>query len=213
MWRDRYALWPGGVPDPIGILEPQIAAKALGVDFMEREELGGVGSRATPYEIAGLIDRQANQIAISKRFPTTTNRFTAAHELGHWILHPRDFVMHRDRPISGLRHDSQNRPPKEREADHFSACFLMPRRLVRSVLEATFSIQSPFIFDDNSAFWLGKDDPDALLRPIEGSLAQGLALASAESYGGGPRFISLAERFRVSVTTMAIRLEELNLIK
>ena len=194
----------------IQMLDPAIAAQVLGVEFAYYEELGPFGDRRWRFEVAGLVDRQAGRIAVSKKFKPQTMRFTGAHEIGHWILHPRE-VMHRDRPIDGLRRETHCRPPEEREADYFAACFLMPQKLVRQTLESTFGVKTPFVFDDDSAFWLCPDDPDSLLRAEQGSLDRAIALAGAVSYGGR-HFNSLAEQFRVSLSTMAIRLKELGLI-
>jgi len=145
------------------------------------------------------------------RFPQETIRFTGAHEIGHWLLHPKE-VMHRDRPVKGLVVEASSRPAQEKEADYFAACFLMPRRLVTKALESTFSVRSPFIFDDTASFHLRPDDLESLLRPDDGAWDRAVSLASAESYSGR-HFHSLAKQFRVSVSTMAIRLKELELIR
>jgi hypothetical protein len=58
-------------------------------------------------------------------------RFTVAHEIGHWVLHlasPRD----RANALRLLHSPSAaRRDPRERQADYFAACLLMPRKLVR----------------------------------------------------------------------------------
>ncbi|MGH6881774.1 MAG: ImmA/IrrE family metallo-endopeptidase, partial [Hypericibacter sp.] len=163
------------------------------------------------YEIAGLIDRQANKIAVSRKFPPETMRFTGAHELGHWLMHSKE-VMHRDRPIKGLSSDGAARSPREQEADYFAACFLIPKKPLVAAFELAFKTKTPFVFNDTSAFWLCGTDPDSLLRADSSSLDRALALASAEHYAG-THFISLAKQFRVSITSMAIRLKELKLLE
>jgi len=211
IWQQQKILWPHRLPQPIDMLDPVIAAKVLNINFEYHEELGAFGDRSGRFEIAGLLDRQVNKIAISKRFSLEIVRFTGAHEIGHWVLHPGE-VMHRDLPIEGLGNKVSNRRPEEREADYFAACFLMPRKLVTKTFQSTFRVKPPFVFDDTSAFNLCPDDPDSLLRPYDGSLDRALGLASAKSYGG-EHFDSLAKQFRVSVKTMAIRLKELGLIQ
>ncbi|MHB1530454.1 MAG: ImmA/IrrE family metallo-endopeptidase [Acidiferrobacteraceae bacterium] len=212
IWQQRAAIWPDKVsPNPRAVLEPELAAQVLGINFQYHEELGRFGDPRGRYEVAGILDRQARKIAISKRFSLEARRFTAAHELGHWLLHP-DHIMHRDRPIAGLSNETISREPKEREADYFAACFLMPDKLVTAAFESTFRTKAPFVFDDDSAWWLCPDDPDSLLRADIGSMDRALAFASAESYRG-VHLVPLAKQFRVSVTTMAIRLKELELIR
>jgi Zn-dependent peptidase ImmA (M78 family) len=210
IWSRRNEIWPDGPPQPIQMLEPEIAAYVLGVKYEFHQELILLNRQSSKYEIAGLLDRQSGKIAVAEQFPDEAIRFTGAHEIGHWVLH-EDETMHRDRPVKGLDTKTWARPQKEREADYFAACFLMPEKLVKEALESTFMCSGQFIFDDTAAFWLNPSDPDALLRADAGSLDRALALSTAQSYGG--RHInSLAEQFRVSVTTMAIRLHELNLI-
>ncbi len=55
-------------------------------------------------------------------------RFTIAHELGHYILHPKDDVTidYRDKEYSNQK------PKKEKQADFFAACLLMPESFVKS---------------------------------------------------------------------------------
>ena len=211
IWEQRTAIWPDQVPSPLGMLDPEIAAHVLDIRYEHWEGLTPLAKQDKRFLIAGLLDRQARKIAVSDQFPDETVRFTGAHEIGHWILHPGQ-VMHRDRPIKGLASETSSREPQEREADYFAACFLMPRKLVKAALESTFLIKAPFIFDDAAAFWLCPHDPDSLLRPDIGSLDCALSLAAAQSYGGR-HFNSLAKQFRVSVSTMAIRLKELELIQ
>ncbi len=210
IWSRRGEIWPEGSPQLIQMLEPEIAAYVLGINFEFHQELILLNRQNSKNEIAGLLDRQSRKIAVAERFPETTIRFTGAHEIGHWVLHV-DEMMHRDRPVKGLDGETLARSRKEKEADYFAACFLMPEKLVVDALESTFKCSGQFVFDDTSAFWLNPNDPDALLRADSGSLDRALALSAAQSYGG-QHINSLAEQFRVSVTTMAIRLNELNLI-
>ena len=210
IWEERKNLWPEKQPKLLAMLDPEIAAKVLGIDFDKYEELGRFGDGQSRYEVAGMIDRQSRKIAVSRRFTLEIVRFTGAHEIGHWLLHD-DEIMHRDRPINGLEY-GKPRPRKEREADHFAACFLMPRKVVKDEFESTFGA-SPLCFDDNVAFRLCPSDPDSLLRPYDGSMERALVVANAEHYGGRGHFNSLAKRFGVSTKSMAIRIKELGLIQ
>lgn len=55
--------------------------------------------------------------------------FTAAHELGHLILHEQS-VLHRDRPFDGGT-----------TADKFADLFLMPRAFVKDVFYEIFGAE------------------------------------------------------------------------
>ncbi|MEJ2060978.1 MAG: ImmA/IrrE family metallo-endopeptidase [Gammaproteobacteria bacterium] len=214
IWEERAKFCPVELhKNPVYLLEPEYAASVLGVKFTRHEELvtDPLTSRGSKIEIAGLIDRQRKEIAISRKFPARTIRFTSAHEIGHWVLH-REQVMFRDMPIQGLQRESGTRDHQEAEADYFAACFLMPRKLVIERFEANFLTEVPLVIDDTTAFYLCPSDPDSILRAESASLTCALAAASCESYGG-QRIPSMAKQFRVSVTSMAIRIKELGLIQ
>lgn len=210
VWKYRKELWPNKDLSPIEMLEPEIAAHVLGIKFEYEDHIRNPGFGGEKGEIAGLIDRQAGKISISKTFYLDTIRFTGAHELGHWQLHP-DHKMFRDRPIQNLAKRNV-REPKEIEADYFASCFLMPGKQVVKFVEIFFQTRIPFVIDENASFWLNPDNPTSLLRPEKNSLDRLLAVASNRFYAGKHHY-SLAEIFKVSVTAMAIRLNELNVIK
>lgn len=209
IWEHRSRFLPDHDPNMLEVLEPEFAASILGIGFEYREDLGRFGYRGTHFEVAGQINRGIGKISVSRKFPPEVMRFTGAHEIGHWLLHPGE-GMHRDRPIKGLDHQSASRPQIEKEADYFAACFLMPAILVKRAFKLSFGTNK-FEFSEELAFHFCRSDPDSLLRPHTGSLDRELALSTAESFAG-IRFASLAKRFWVSPTTMAIRLRELNLI-
>jgi hypothetical protein len=58
-------------------------------------------------------------------------RFTAAHELGHFVLEHQDSLD----PEVRMPGHTEDRDPREIEADAFAAEFLMPKWLVRSAAE------------------------------------------------------------------------------
>lgn len=208
LWGHRSEFWPDREPSYFEILDPELAANYLGVGYVLCESLGRFGTRGSQFEVAGSIDRQRRVISVSRRFSAEVMRFTAAHEIGHWLLHPGE-VMHRDRPIKGLEDGlSHARPEQEKDADYFAACFLMPGKLVSRTYERLFG--KGFCFDDAAACQLAAGDFNGFLAPREGSLSRELIMATARAYNG-IHFKSLAEQFMVSPTTMAIRLRELKL--
>jgi hypothetical protein len=209
LWARRSEFWPDrAAPSYFDVLDPELAAFHLGVNFALCETLGRFGSPEDQFEVAGSIDRYRNQISISRKFRPDIMRFTAAHEIGHWLLHP-GAEQHRDRPINGLDASSKRkRGTTEREADYFATCFLMPERLVRRTFVRLFG--KDLTFDEAAAFELSPSDFGAFLRPQQNTLSRELIMANAQRFNG-LRFRSMAEQFGVSPTTMAIRLRELNL--
>lgn len=210
IWGQRETLIPGSVLSVRDVVTPSIAALYLGLDYQEYPDLGNFGYRGERFSIAGLIDRNKKKIAVSTRFSDGTVRFTAAHEIGHWVLHPGEVHLHRDRPIGGIT--SQGRSELERDADYFAACFLIPKKQLVHSMQLLFGAKLPFRIDEAAAFHLSPHDPEALLRYDENAIQSAVAVASARSFGNR-RFDSLAQQFGVSISTMAIRLNELELIE
>lgn len=210
LWKHHQSLLGHTPLDPVDLIDPRLGAKILGIDYEVLQDLGCFGNRTGKFDVAGMIDRPRNKISVAMKYGLRVQRFTGAHELGHWHLHPNE-TMHRDRPIEGMVSKRAPREPAEREADHFSACFLIPEHGLRKRFASLFG-KLPFMFDDAAAFYLSPRDPEALFYPPPGSLDRALALANAHSYGGH-RFLSLVQQFNVSPTSMAIRIEELGLIR
>ncbi len=197
--------------DPLELLEPRFLAQVLGATFVQQP---GLSLQPFPYrgrmmQTAGLIHRPSNQIVIDTDFPIPVRRFTGAHECGHWELHPFE-TLHRDMPLDGgtLNHV---RPEREREADRFAVFFLMPRKQVLKEFKKRFGTEK-LVFNNTVAQLICPERADELLYSHPETKVREKALASCRILSGRP-LPSLTERFRVSVTTMAIRLEELKLIE
>jgi len=194
-------------------LHPKYAFEMLGVTYEECPDLDlelrvdGEQMRFKRSVIAGCLDRPNRTVATSERSPPAERRFTAGHELGHWVLH-KDEIEHRDRPVD-VR---SPRPRREREADEFAAAYLMPLKWVAKDLERRFGSQ-PVNVDENLAWWLDQTDHERLLVPnADADFERAKAIAICTNVGAG-HFCSLADEYSVSATAMALRLLELDLIK
>lgn len=89
-----------------------------------------------PNDISGVLVRSPHgaAIGINSDHAETRQRFSIAHELGHFTLHP-DSVGYYDKSSeisADFRSDQSlySSGPKEREANQFAAELLMPRRMV-----------------------------------------------------------------------------------
>jgi Zn-dependent peptidase ImmA (M78 family) len=84
-------------------------------------------SRAPSTEFSGLLLRKDGKalIGVNSSEAPVRQRFTIAHEIGHFVLHPQKdaFVDFRKNTGAG-----EVRPPRERHADMFAAALLMPRK-------------------------------------------------------------------------------------
>lgn len=208
MWIDRVAIFGDEAVSysPIDVLDPSKAAEFLGYKMSFVDSLGTYADRIERIEVAGLIDRASQAITISNEFDPQVRRFTAAHEIGHLILHPNMEVVHRDR---GVDTALGGRVRSELEADKFSAYFLMPAKLLRQEFRARF-LDEKFVLNEATAYaLLGKQYQQLSSVLVGRKLA--LKLAEAVHYNG-KNFYSLSECFSVSAVAMAIRLEELGLI-
>lgn len=215
IWTDRFKLWPEGHPSPIEMLHPSVACSVLGVNYEEYPELYDSFSSAGQYKpIGGLLDRQRNLVAVNTSYDSAYSRFTGGHEVAHWLLHPKDMVMHRDVVIKDQASTKQNsKPVKEREADYGSACYLMPENLTAEIFQKMFG-RAPIHFDERISFALNPQDPQKLMYTEQGSLKREFALAIHEPWArSGQKLLSLAAQFKVSPSAMAIRIEELDLIR
>lgn len=210
LWEHREGIWgERSNIEPIGVLNPEVVFGLLGFKYDGSASLGEYRTDSGMAEIAGCIDRSSMFVGISNQFPPAVQNYTAAHELGHAMLHNTN-TMHRDRPLSNSA-PSGSRVHTEIEADKFASIFLMPAKLVRNEFEGRFG-EVPFEISDDSAFCLTSQSKDQLKNSCRSSRELSRLLASCNRYGRN-RFESMAEYFNVSTEAMAIRLEELKLLK
>jgi len=210
LWINREKLLQRAVQDdPVLLLDPAVAFGAIGYDFEVSDTLGQFMTSRGMVDCAGFIDRPSRYAGVSSQVTLAVRNFTAAHELGHALLH--DAVgMHRDRALDGGS-VSGPRDRAEVEADKFATFFLMPEKLMRSEFQKRFSTQQ-FIVSDDTAFALINDSQYALLNECRDMHKLARKLADADYYAG-KFFEPMSKRFGVSTKAMAIRLEELNLLK
>ncbi|MEQ9078129.1 MAG: ImmA/IrrE family metallo-endopeptidase [Sandaracinaceae bacterium] len=208
LWSQRSALLPDGEVTPLDVVDPSRALRSLGFDVLEDGSLGDVDVDGELLAVAGLLDRDNSRVSISLRFPADIQRFTLAHELGHVVLH-QGSGLHRDRGLDGAP-GSRPSSPEESEANFFAAAFLMPAKLVRAEFRARFATEH-FVMTEEAAFGLGNAATEEAHRGRKATPALSRRLAGAEHFHGTP-FPSLAQRFQVSESAMAIRLRELELV-
>ena len=197
--------------NPRRFLHPKFAIERLGYRYEERGDLdlelrlvgtSKVGKRDV---CAGLLDRDDKLVAVSERSSPQERRFSAGHELGHLVLHPDMEAAHRDRPISR----SGGRPPREKEADLFSALYTMPWNWVTEDVKRKFG-QVPIVVTEDWVWLLDHNDYDRFYEErFAGELAMALATCTT---CGGDHFPSLKDEYGVSAKAMANRLQELSLI-
>jgi Zn-dependent peptidase ImmA (M78 family) len=104
-------------------------------------KLGIKISRGPSKDFSGILIRKDGSalIGVNSSEAAVRQRFTIAHELGHYYLHPKKdtFIDYRDNK------KDPKRSPNEREADMFAAALLMPREQIekdfRSLVKTGFT--------------------------------------------------------------------------
>ena len=86
--------------------------------------------RGCDARIVGCGDR--GLLTIDSRQIEERQRFSIAHELGHWLLHRGQLMMCRSEEIESPSNSSKG---FERDADTFAAALLMPRYLFAPAVE------------------------------------------------------------------------------
>ena len=210
MWKNHKLIWKKKAPDdPIELLKPQLAIQLLGYDFDSRISLGQHEIDGSMYEVAGQIDNEQKTILISSQYSPAVRNFTAAHELGHALLHQQQ-LLHRDRPLDGSGFASL-RDDTERQADKFATYFLMPKQIVKDRFKENF-LADQFVISEKTAFALNFSGVRELRDKASNKDGLTRILASTGFYNG-TKIRSLGEQFGVSIEAMAIRLGELDLVE
>jgi len=121
------------------LLEFDIESPAISVADVAKRS----GLELIPYEfgdnISGalLLEEQKATIGYNPNDPLVRQRFTIAHELGHYFLHKKESsTIFYDKPQILFRDESNSSGHKrEQEANVFAAALLMPEHMLSSSLE------------------------------------------------------------------------------
>jgi Zn-dependent peptidase ImmA (M78 family) len=211
IWTNRNKIWlTNNIPaDPLDIIDPVGSLSLINYNYDLVESLGQFKNRGKMIEVAGIIDKTSKRVSISRQFPNNVQNFTAAHELGHALLHNTS-GLHRDKSLDGSSL-GRSREPIEKEADKFATFFLMPEKQVKKLFKQLFGTDC-FSLNDETSFALSSSSSSELEKKCQTLHGLSKTLAAAEYYNGS-RFDSLAKKFNVSIEAMAIRLEELKLLR
>lgn len=200
-------LWRKNRPDhPLDAISPGMALEHLGF-HVGSQDLGIELIEGQLVQVAGQIDFERKEVWLSTRPTRDEQFFTAAHELGHAVLHPGQNGLHRDRPLKGpaARKDS-----KEAEADYFASCFLMPRKQVVKSFESIFGTDR-FLLNQASASALCDSSVSQLRQHLRRPRDLSRLLVECTKFNGVP-VTALKYEYQVSTEAMAIRIEELGLV-
>lgn len=208
IWKCRNEIWGSQLAsDPIKLLNPSLILEKLGFEIERTSSLGTFQNAGKSYEVAGEIDRNSNTIRLSDQEPHISRNFTLAHELGHALMHAQT-GLHRDpRPEDRVNF---KREQVEKEADKFASFFLMPEKLVSAEFKKTFMVDE-YILNDDRSYALNPSRNEKITLQIQSKRGIARLLAQTDNYNG-EHFEPLCKRFNVSIESMAIRLEELEIV-
>lgn len=112
------------------------------VDVFKCADLLGINVKAAELdpEISGVFIKKENvpYIRYNSQDKLPRQRFTVAHEIGHYLLHSEPNSLFIDKSEKVMYRNIQSSTGelvKEREANAFAAALLMPRRLIIVVTE------------------------------------------------------------------------------
>jgi IrrE N-terminal-like domain len=220
LWKERAEIWSNAPhsPEELFPLDPAVVIDGLlNLKYEQPVEIPSVGSLKMEQvfvQTAGFMDRKNERIVVAQGPPEEWRRFTAAHEIGHWLMHS-EMISHRDRPLTGAERETSSRSSEEFAADAFAAELLMPRKILRAYFEKCFHHPINGREPNEDAEWLASvadytiDTIDVVRRGVQ---YRAFLVAGLSSIGG-KNFVSLADRFGVSPSAMAIQLRELELVK
>jgi Zn-dependent peptidase ImmA (M78 family) len=209
LWVELLKKSDGARPkDPVVALDPIAGLNLLGFQVHMVDGLGQFRDGGRTIDVAGLIDPNSMEVKVASHLAGPVQRFTLAHELGHACLHDLQGVAHRDRAMDGSQLDVD---VWEIEANRFASHFLMPERLLRERFRTQF-LAEHFVPTEETIFALIGAGPEEFSIRFNGLRALSLFLANTRTFNGR-NFASLAQQFGVSGLAMAIRLEELSLVR
>jgi hypothetical protein len=194
----------------------------LGIEFDDTHQLFGVPRQAPDPDILGAIFFDDRRIVIDESLDPEENptkegryRFTLGHEGGgHWRLHRHLFAKDRaqatmfGRPApSFICRSSEAKKREEWQADFYSSCLLMPRKLVFAAWDTAFPDRKPRVLKPRTPIghpYVEFSRLDLRIGDLDCSENDDEALDRIAK--------PFAEIFLVSPIAMRIRLEKLGLL-
>lgn len=208
IWNRKDELFQGvGPSNPLDLVDPAVGLFVKGFEVKSDPALGEMWEDGIHSRVAGIVDQRSGIVRVAVGLSEEERRFTTGHELGHVIMHPNMTGLHRDRVVAG---PMVRKNAREREADAFCSCFIMPAKMVMKRFLQCFRMAT-FYLNEDSVFGLGLGTIDRAQRTIRTKRQASLAVATAGGFMG-VAFEPMSRFFRVSPTAMAIRLEEVGLV-
>lgn len=120
----------------------RVTTAPVPVDVITRQLGVDLRFEALDTHVSGVLVRRGDEtvIGVNARHHPNRQRFTIAHELGHFMLHPDAPTVLVDDAFVHFRGDDITAPTdsRELEANVFAACLLMPEVMLRADLRGQY---------------------------------------------------------------------------
>lgn len=121
------------------LAESKTTSPPVPVESIARGNGITVSKRKVENNVSGFFYRNASQgkavIGVNDSHPPNRQRFTIAHELGHFLLHAGDLAVHVDDPVKHRdERSAKGTDVQEVESNLFAAELLMPVEFLREDL-------------------------------------------------------------------------------
>jgi Zn-dependent peptidase ImmA (M78 family) len=132
---DAIAKFASDLLERYSVTEPSVPVERLAHDLGLTVEYTDLGD-----EISGVLvmaDDSAT-IGVNDSQPPVRQRFTIAHEIGHYILHRNWSELFIDKEYEARFRDSRSsrsKHPEEIQANMFAAALLMPENFLKAIVE------------------------------------------------------------------------------
>jgi IrrE N-terminal-like domain len=137
--RARYLATFGGAPIPVPV--EAIAEDLLGLRIEDRWDLGDCSGLLIPAERL-IVLNAAERAGGRSEPPLRRERFTVAHELGHWICHAHERPEAQPVYCRQVHVAEPADRTLERQANVFAAELLMPEQAVREAWAASNEVDA-----------------------------------------------------------------------
>ena len=117
--------------DDIEVIDPEVIAKANDISVIEMD------LSSFPWNVSGFVhfENQKFQIAVASKDSENRKRFTLAHELWHFFLHPDILMAEGTYVETNIMFRGGDYSEQEFEANIFAAEYLMPEQQVKELYQ------------------------------------------------------------------------------
>ncbi len=104
-------------------------------ELVEYEGLGLIRTKFDNGDVAGVINLETKYLLVNSADSERRQRFTIAHELGHWLLHEELMYSNRNLAVLFRNPIGEEQDAFEKEANFFAANLLVPNNMLADAVK------------------------------------------------------------------------------